>query len=359
MNRNFFNSYILKEQKKEALKLLSNTNLAEGKLLNKFEKMINQQLNTNYTTVVNSGSIAIYIALLALNLKPKDEIIMTNRSWISTFHAAKLLNLKVKFIDVNLEDENINPDLIENTITKNTKVLLTVNRNGKINNRTKINKIKNKYNLYLIEDCAQSFLSGQRNQYLNKYADFTCFSFSSTKLLNIGKGGAVVSKNKKIFNKIKNIKYNGVYNTTKGNWKSLGFNFKFTDIQSAFGIVQLRDIETKKNKLIKLYNIFNQNIYNSEYIKILKVKNNEIPLYIEILCPKREKLLKHLSDNNIGSYPFYNSLTDSPLAKNNKYIQKENYSAIFKKRGLWLLSGSSQKKSEILRMCKIINEFQI
>lgn len=78
MNRNFFNSYISKKQKKEALKLLSKSNLAEGKLLNKFEQMINQKLNTKYTTVVNSGSIAIYIALLALNLNSKDEVIMTN-----------------------------------------------------------------------------------------------------------------------------------------------------------------------------------------------------------------------------------------------------------------------------------------
>lgn len=359
MNKNFFNSYISKKHKKDALNLISSSNLNEGSLHKKFEYEIGKKINNHNVTIVNSGSIALYVSLLSLNLNNQDEIIMTNRSWISTLHAAILLNYKIKLVDVNLYDENIDTDLIEKAITKKTKVLLVVNRNGKISNRKKINILKKKYNLLLIEDCAQSFLSGDKEDYVNPEADFSCFSFGPTKLLNTGQGGAIISKNKKLDIQIKHIKYNGIYSKKKLSWGNIGFNFKFTDLQSAFGIIQLKHIEEKKKKLRKIYELFTKKLNENLKINILTVQKNEIPLYLEILCSNRSQLIRYLNKNGIGVDPFYGSLSDSPLSSKFRLISKNNNSKIFKNYGLWLPSGSSQNLSQISKMCDLINYFYL
>lgn len=357
MNNNFFSSYISKPQMKSALELISKNHLSEGKLLYEFQHMLEKKLGKKNITVVNSGSVALYISLLSLNLSKGDEILMTNRSWISTFHAAKLLNIKVKFIDVNIEDENIDYNLIENAISKKTKVIVTVSRNGRIYNRKNINKIVKKYNLKLIDDCAQSFLSGNKADYVNPQADYSCFSFGPTKLLNIGQGGAILSRNKILDKTVKNIKYNGLYNKSKIKWSSIGFNFKFTDLQSAFGIVLLRDIDKKIDRLKYIYKIFSENLNQNENISIIKSRDKEVPLYLEVICNKRHKLIKYLSQHSIGSYPFYDSLSDSPLSINKNYFYKSDFSMLFRKKGLWLLSGASQKDNDIIKMTELINKF--
>ncbi len=352
----WFNSYISKSEKKQAFELILKNNLSEGRLLALFENKIGNLIRNKNVTVTNSASISLYICLLSLSLKKGDEVIMTNRSWISTFHAAKLLNLKVNFVDVDIKNENIDENLIEKLINKKTKVLIIVNRNGRICNRKKINRIVKKHNLFLIEDCAQSFLSKQKD-FINNKADYSCFSFGPTKLLNIGQGGAIISKNNKMHKIVQAIKYNGLKSKKDGVWSKIGFNFKFTDIQCAFGLVQLKNIRKKISRLREINKLILKNTNQNKNFTIIKNKYSEVPLYTEALCANRSKLIKYLAKNKIECSPYYNSLSDSPLADKSRYISVNNNSQKFKKNGLWLLSGSSQKNNDILKMCKLINNF--
>ena len=356
----WFRSYIPNKQKKEAFKLLSNNTLSENKLTFQFERKLSEKLNHKYIIAVNSGSISLLMCLMILNLNKKnDEVLIANRSWISTLHAVKILKLKTIFIDVKKEKPIIDENLIEKSISKNTKVLITVNRNGRFCDTKKINKIVKKYNLRLIEDNAQSIFSKDcNNKFINPKADFTCFSFGPTKLINLGQGGAIVTKNSFYYKKILKFKYNGLIEKNKDQWDELGFNFKYTDLQAAFGIVQLKYINKKKAKLKKIYNTYNKNLKNIKQINLIPIKpKNEIPIYAEVLCKKRKKLIEYLYSKGIEVKPFFKSLNDSPLANKSKFVSKKNNSNFFSNNGIWLPSGSDQSINNIIKTCKYIRKF--
>ncbi len=356
----WFLSEISLKDKKNAYKLLVNSkSLSENILTNKFKDTLSKRLKTKYLTLTNSGSVSILMSLMALNLKTNDEVVLPNRSWISTLHAVKLLKLKPVFVDVKSNTTLIDEKLIENAITKKTKAIITVNLNGRVCNKKIINSIVRKHNLYLIEDNAQSILSTDENKkFFNKSATFSCFSFGATKLINTGQGGAILSKNKRLYEKILLIKYNGIINNNKGKWGNLGFNFKYTDMQSSFGLISLKNIDKKISKYKIVFNRYKNNLKNNKNIEIIDVNTKyEIPIYVEVIAKDRNRLIYYLKKNNIETLPFYRSLNKSPIVKKAKFISKDNNSDKFHKFGLWLPGGADIKINQIDKISKLINNF--
>ena len=147
------------------------------------------------------------MGLEELNLKEGSEIITPPNSFIASTSSIIKANFKPKFVDIT-EDWNINVDLIEQAITKNTKAIMAVHLTGRPAKMDVICKIANKYNLLVIEDAAQSFGAKLKNKKVGSYGDFGCFSFHPLKnLFSFGDGGMIVS-NKKLFIKNINIRKN-------------------------------------------------------------------------------------------------------------------------------------------------------
>jgi len=353
-NVDFNKNFILKK----LYLAFKNRNISQGKITEEFEKKLSKVVNLPYVVCTNSGSGAFLLLLLSLKLKKNDEIILPDRTWISDLHAPKILNLKIKLVDVEKNKPLININDLKKKITKNTKVIVAVHLGGRIANVKDIKKIIDKKNITLIEDTSQALGVKNKKLRLGQDSDASFYSFSVAKIVSSGQGGFIATKNKALYKKLILNRSHGVkFVDEQEHWTSLGFNFKFTDIQACLGLGELKTLNKKKIKLTKIYNYYFNAIKNLNSIDIIPVdlKSGEIPLYIEIISKLRKKLLIFLKKKNIASRPFYPSLSQASYNRSQGVYKN---SINFSKNALYLPSGPDLKIENIKRVIKILNQFE-
>tara|TARA_B100001175_G_scaffold146735_1_gene124440 strand:- start:8537 stop:9637 length:1101 start_codon:yes stop_codon:yes gene_type:complete len=360
--KNIINLWNVDFNKKYIIKKLNyafnNRNLSQGKITKEFENKLSKVVKLPYAICTNSGSSALLLLLITLNLKKNDEIIIPDRTWISDLHAPQILGLKVKLVDVEKQRPIIDIKDLKKKITKKTKVIIAVHLGGRIVNINAIKKITKNYNVKIIEDTSQAFGATNNNYGIGKNSLASFFSFSVAKIVSSAQGGFIATKNKSLYNKlILNRSHAVRIKNDHEKWTNVAFNFKFTDIQACLGIGELKKLTEKKNKLKNIYNLYAKGINKLKLIKIIPVNinNGEIPLYIEIVCKFRKKLHKFLKKKNISSRPFYPSISE---AKYNKSVGKFKKSIYFSQNGLYLPSGPNIKKNSVIRVVKALQEFE-
>lgn len=344
---------ILKSLKKTIL----NKSFSEGKVTKNFENEISKFLRVKYVVTFTSGTTALLSALLALRLKSNDEIIISNRGWISVYNVAKHLNLKIKFVDVEKSRPVLDVKKIESQITKNTKVIIPVHMGGRMCDMHNLVKLAKKYKINIIEDAAQAFGVIYKGKFAGTLSDVGCFSMSVTKTISSGQGGFVVTNNKKLFFNLKKIKNNGLLNIQNiPKWGNQGLNFKFSDILSTIALNELKKFRIYKDKLIKNYYFFLNKLNNINDLSVIPVhiEKGEIPQYVEILAKRRGLLFKFMRKNFIDCRIFYPNLNKA--SKQHKKIVYKN-SNRFEKDGLYLPSGPSQSLNNLNKVVELIKKF--
>ncbi len=333
--------------------------ISQGPMVKKFEEKISKILGVPYVVCTTSGSMAMLMALMAYDIKRGDEVIVPNRTWISTAHAPHLLGVKVKAVDVKKNIPIIDESKIIDKISKKTKAIIPVYMGGRYVDFSKIKKIAKRYQLKIIEDAAQGLFGKNYNKFIGTDGDVGCFSLSVAKIISTGQGGFLVTKNKKIYEKLLAIRTHGVENVinVQKNWPMPGFNFRFNDILASIGIKQLETINKRKSHLIKIYNLYKKNLNNLKKIKIIPVntKEGEIPIYVEALCNKRTQLIQYMKKNNIDYRLFYPGINKA------KYLGiRGNFpnSNLFEKNGIYLPTGPTQPISEIIKVIETLINFE-
>ena len=175
---------------------ISKKQISQGEVTKEFEERLAKYLNVKFVIACSSGSSSLLMALLAIGIKPNDEVIIPNRTWIAIAHAVKLLGARVIPVDVDKHIPLINVNKIEAVISKNTKAIIAVHMNGRDGKITSIKKIARKYNLNVIEDAAQAIGSKNKFGMLGTQSDIGCFSLSTAKTIASGQGGFSVTNNK-------------------------------------------------------------------------------------------------------------------------------------------------------------------
>ena len=288
--------------------------LLEGRYINgpevmDLEKNLCEYTGSNYCIGVSSGTDALLLALMCLDIQEGDEIITTPFTWISTSEVISLLKAKPVFVDINPDTFNIDENLIEEKITDKTKVILPVSIFGKMCNSIKIMEIAKKYNLKVIEDAAQSLGSRFHDTKSCSWADISCTSFYPTKSLGcFGDGGACFTNNKEYYLKIKALKDHGCLQ--RHSHSLIGINGRLDTIQAGILNVKMKYFDSDLNKRRK-----NADIY---YNKLGGCKNITLPfhdigdyhIYSQFTIKvknlnQRESLLLYLKNNNINVSVFY------------------------------------------------------
>ena len=336
-----------------------NENISQGPKVLEFENQIAKLLEVPYVVATTSGSMSMLMALMAAGITDKDEVIIPNRTWISTAHAPKILGIKIKSVDVKKDTPIIDEDLIEKSITKKTKAIIPVYMGGRYVNFKKIKKIAKKYNLLIIEDAAQALYAKSNNKFIGTQGDIACFSLSVAKIISTGQGGFTITKNRKLYEKLLAIRTHGVgstYDVSK-NWPMLGFNFRFNDILASIGIRQLKSLPIRKKNMIKIYNLYFKELLDNKYVKVIPVnlKKGEIPLYVEALCKSRGHFITYMRKNNIDCRPFYPNVNRAKYLNINKQFKNSD---IYEKNGVYLPSGPDQELLSIKKTIQIIKKYR-
>ena len=209
------------KHKKQLLKNIDKTiskgNIFFGDELKKFEKNFIKKYKSKFGIAVGSGTDALLISLLALNIKKGDEIITSANTAIPTISAIINSGANPRLVDIG-DDYLIDYKKIEKSINKKTKAIIPVHLYGQSCDMKKILKISKKYKIEIIEDCAQSQGSKFKNKYVGTFGKFGCFSFYPTKILGTyGDGGFIITNDYKYYKKIKRIRFYGIETVDKNN----------------------------------------------------------------------------------------------------------------------------------------------
>lgn len=330
--------------------------ISQGRLTEEFEKRIARALNVQYAVATTSGSMSLLMALMALGIKRGDEVIVPNRTWIATAHAVLMLGAKVILVDVRPDVPIMDVSKIEKKITSKTRAIMPVHLGGRAVDMEQINNIAKKYGLFVIEDAAQALFSRNSEGFLGTQSDAGCFSLSVAKLIATGQGGFIVTRNKKTCEILKSIRTHGVKDVINASYTRLGFNFRFTDLQASIGIAQLARAKERISHVRAIYERYKTGIAGLPFISLIAVDINsrEIPLYAEVLCGQRDKLIKFLASRGIQTRPFYPNLNEADYLKNRGDF---SCSRVFGENGLFLPCGPGQSLKNVERVIDTLQSY--
>ena len=287
--------------------------------------------------------MALYLALKALGIKNGDEVLVPAFTWISTANAAEMIGANVILVDIEKDKPVIDLKDLKNKITKKTKAIICVHLNGIACDIEGLKKIRSKYKIPIIEDCAQALMSKFNNKLLGTFFDIGCFSFGVTKLIITGQGGMVITNKKSIYYKIKLLRNNGLLDVLEPKYLFRGLNLKSSDLLFSLATTQLNDVKKKINSLINLYKKYEKELEKFRSIKLLKINYNkgEVPLYNQIKCKNPSKIIKILKKNSIEARKIGDSLDKSEYFVKRGNLKNSN---IFAKEVIYLPSGPNQNK---------------
>jgi dTDP-4-amino-4,6-dideoxygalactose transaminase len=235
--------YYLKNEIDEAIsRVAKSTQFILGPETKAFEQEITDYLGVSHAVGVASGTDALHLALLAVDIKPGDEVITTPFSFIATAEAITHCGAVPVFVDIDPRTYNIDPTRIEAKITPKTKAILPVHLYGHPADMALILELARKYNLKVIEDCAQALGAGYKDKRVGSLGDAGCLSFFPSKVLGAyGDGGMVVTNNPEIAEKVTMLHNHG---GQKKYFSSVpGFNSRLDELQAAILRVKLRHLE--------------------------------------------------------------------------------------------------------------------
>ena len=244
-----------------------------GSFIGKFEKKFSKFCNTKYALTVNSGTTAIHLALLANNIQKGDEVIVSSLTNMATVFAIIYIGAIPIPIDIEKDTFNINTNLIKKKITKKTKAILIVHLFGHPVEMSEILKIKDQYNLKLIEDCAEAHGATYYKKKVGSFGDAGCFSFYANKIITTGEGGMVTFNSKKIYQKAKNLKELAFGKKEKFLHNDIGYNYRMTNLQAAVGFAQMKRIKSFIQKKILIAKWYNKYLGSEKIIKPITKKN--------------------------------------------------------------------------------------
>jgi dTDP-4-amino-4,6-dideoxygalactose transaminase len=323
-----------------------------GPLVQKLEKDLCDYFKFHDIVVVTNGTIAIQLAIKALDLK--GEIITTPFTWIATASAIMWENCKPVFVDVQADTFNIDPDRIEASITEKTCAILGVHVFSNPCDVDKIKALADKHNLKVVYDAAHAMGVNYRGKSLLEYGDVSATSFHATKIFQTGEGGACVSENEEILTRIRRLRFFG-HNENK-EVADIGCNGKMTEIHAALGLVNLSWFDQVMRNRRAKYELYQKRLSKCDFIGFQKFPCESYNYsYMPVLFDNEKQLfeiIKKLNEKNVFPrryfYPALNTVDAVSVYK--RFPVAEDLA----KRILCLPLYDSLGSEEIEYICELI-----
>ena len=331
----------------------------------KLEKEFASFHKRKFALLTPNCTSAIHLFLHSLNLKSTDEVIAPECTWIASISPVYQTKAKLILSDINRENFCISIDDLKKKITKNTRVVISVNLYGNMANYKELEKICKKNNILLLEDAAESLGSTYYKKKSGSFGSASVFSFHRTKTMTTGEGGILLLDNKKIYNRCKMLRDHGRGPNTKDLFNE-EFSFKYmpSNMQAALGYSQFKKLPLllkKKRKIFENYKYYLKEVAEKIYLnEDTKIVRNGLWAIIIVLKDYNSKTINKIFNllKKKKYFPrplFYPiSLLPAYIKKNKKIIKINNNAYDTYKGGLVLPSSYLLKKSDIKKICILI-----
>lgn len=223
-----------------------------GEFVNRFEKQFAEACDVDFAIGTCNGTVALHLALLALDLRPGDEVLVPSLTYVATANAIRYVGAEPVFVDVDPETWCIDPALLEDNITRRTKGIIAVHLYGHPADMDRINHIAAVHGLWVVEDAAEAHFATYKDRPVGGLGQIGTFSFFGNKLVTCGEGGAVTLNDKQIAIRARTLWGQGMDPERRYYFPVTGYNFRLTNMACAVLCAQLERTETiiEKRKLI-------------------------------------------------------------------------------------------------------------
>ncbi len=263
--------------------VLKSDYLTQGPAVERFEKKLCEITGAKYAVAVSNGTAALHVAMLALELEKGSEGITTPITFAASSNCMLYCGVTPIFADIDKDSYNIDSEEIEKLITEKTKVIVPVHLAGQPCRMEKIKEIKDKHNLYVIEDASHaigSFYADDSPVGNCRYSDMTVFSFHPVKTVTTCEGGAVTTNSTEIYEKLILLRSHGItkdaakLSQNPGPWyyemQMLGYNYRLSDVHAALGTSQLTKLERFRAVRREIFGFYNSSFKDTPFVKIPK-----------------------------------------------------------------------------------------
>ncbi|SHF10484.1 aminotransferase, LLPSF_NHT_00031 family [Marinitoga hydrogenitolerans DSM 16785] len=326
-----------------------------GRFIKEFEEKIANYVKVEKAVSCQSGTAGLHLALKVLDIGSDDEVIVPTVTFIAAVNPVKYVGAEPIFMDCDdtlnmdmdkleefLENEcdYIDGKVINKKSKKTIKAIIIVHVFGNPANMEKLMEIKEKYNLKIIEDATEALGSYYKEgKYAGKYCgtigDIGVYSFNANKIITTGGGGMVVSNNKELLDKVEFLSVQAKTDPLYFIHDEIGYNYRMTNIQAAFGVSQIDKLEEFIETKIKNYNIYKKVIDDIEGLTLLPFRDDTRAnhWFYSVIVDKekygidRDELLRKLNDKNIQTRPLWGLIhKQKPYLNNQTYkIEKAYY----------------------------------
>lgn len=287
------------------------------------EKSIAEFFGVKHCVMVSSGTAAIFLALRAVGAK---KVVIPNLTMIATATAAELAGCDISFVS-------------NNEIPKDVDSYVHVSLNGRdcgIEDVVKLNPTIN-----IIEDACQSFGSKHNGRYLGTFGKVGCFSFSPHKIISAGNGGCVITNDDEIAKNVRKLKNFGREFGGADQHDSIGYNFKFTDIQAKFMMGQFKRVDSKLKRKVEIYKKYYDKLHD------IMRPHTGTPWFVDIYVDDRDGLANHLAEKGVGTRKMYPLVTSQKPFSRYKITGDSTTDKLYSRSGLWLPSSLTVTDEEI------------
>ena len=337
-----------------------------GPHINSFEEKISKISNDSHVAVLNSGTAAIHLALILLDVRIGDNVLCSSFTFSASTNPIVYLGAKPVFIDSEKDTWNMCPTLLENAIIKlslkdeKPKAIILVHLYGYPAKMNEILAISKKYSIPLIEDAAEAIGSSYNGIPLGTFGDLGIFSFNGNKIITTSSGGALLSSNKKFIDKAKFLSTQARDEYPHYEHSEIGYNYRMSNICAAIGLGQIEVLKERVDKRRYIFDFYKEKLSDIKEIKFV----DDVPgfysnrwlttiLFKKDAAINRDSMRLHLLKDNIESRPLWKPMHLQPVFKKYQVFENGISEDLFD-RGLCLPSGSNMNEEDLMRVIRQI-----
>lgn len=325
----FIKPHITQAARNNVNEVLKSGQLAQGPYVTRFENAFSALTGATHAIAVSSGTSALHLALLCLDINAGDEVIVPAFTFVATANAVLMVGATPVFADIESDTFNLDPDDVEAKITPKTKAIIVVNLFGLPANYTRLRQIAREYKLFLIEDAAQSVGATFNNKQSGTLGDISCFSLYATKNLTAGEGGVLTTNKVAWAKKARRFRHHGQEPDSRYHYYSLGYNYRLTDMQAAIVLGQMETLATETTRRQSIADYYSKafaDIYGLISPSIPQNRTHVFHQYTLRINPRyrlsRSKLQQKLCDKSVPTGIYYpKSLYSFPHLSQGRRIQ--------------------------------------
>ncbi|WP_409433216.1 DegT/DnrJ/EryC1/StrS family aminotransferase [Litorimonas sp. RW-G-Af-16] len=335
---------------------------SRGKYVEEFEQKFCDYTGVAHATTVSNGTVALHLALLALDIQPGDEIIVPTFTYVASVNAIRYMGAVPVFAESELDYWQLDVADVEHRITPKTKAIMAVHLYGHPTDMTALNAVAKAHNLYVVEDAAEAFGAYHKGEHVGKFGDVATFSFFANKTITTGEGGMVTTQNEDLYKEMALLKTHYV-SSTKQYWHDkVGYNYRMTNICAAIGVSQISradDIIARKKHVAMRYRelladcpvVFQgirDDAVHSHWMVSLRVEEGY----------SRDAFRDFLADHDIETRPAFFEVHTMPMYQefhlnNERFPVAEQLSA----QGLNLPSYPDLTEEDLVRISDVAHQF--